>query len=150
MPNIVIKLFVSGAWKGNSRMFLSNETEKICRIIMNKQNISCHVCPKTSAKNQPSSLCFRFETARDRGEKQGVGVEVCLLNSLKTCWEQGCVVLDSTWPCLSEHQHPRTFSLLASSRIKPKVRVVCASLYPITTQQVLPRPESSCEVRELQ
>lgn len=62
------------------------------------------------------------------------------LNNLKACWKQGSVVLDTTCPCIGNHQHPRTFSLLASAGIKADVRVVCAFVSPIMTQQVLQTP----------
>lgn len=38
------------------------------------------------------------------------------------------------------HLHQRALSLLASTDMKPDVRVVCASLSPIMTQRVLQRP----------
>lgn len=55
------------------------------------------------------------------------------------------MVLDTTCPCLGEHQHPRTFSLLASTDMKIDVRVVCASLSPIVTPEVLQRPREQLQ-----
>lgn len=64
-----------------------------------------------------------------------------LVEQLEDPLGAGCVVLHTIWPCPAELKIvPASRNLLLDIQMKPSVRVDCASLIPIMTQQMLQGP----------
>lgn len=87
------------------------------------------------------SITTRLEAGDYRREITGYRWGDVLVEQPEDLLGASCVVLDTTWPCPDQLKiTPASRNLLLDIQMKASVEVVCASLSPIMTQQILPRP----------